>query len=214
MSKRPDRSPVSFRQKTLILREAEIARAARALLYSRGCRLLRVEDVAAACGVAKGICYQHFQSRTDLITAVVRSLDEALATRVSATNEADSDPREQLRNALLMAVDMKLATLAQRHTPKATHSAEQLGAETWPCCMEVTSCPYGGARETTRALERLGELLPHTTNYWAGALVSALLALPQCLSVRNPERVDPPAIRALMAEFFDRLVPGDTRAER
>lgn len=214
MPKRQDRSPSSFRQKTRMLREAEITRAARDLLYSRGCRSLRVEDVAAACGVAKGICYQHLQSRTDLIAAVVRSSDEVLATRVSAAKDADSDPREQLRNALLMAVDAKLATLAQRHAPQATHSAEQLGAETWPCCMEVTPCPYGGARETTRALERLGELLPQITDYWAAALVSALLALPQCLSLRNPEPVDPPAICALVTEFFDRLVPGDTRAER
>jgi len=56
-------------------------------------------------------------------------------------------------------------------------------------------------------------LLPKTTDPWAVALVSALLALPQGLSLRNPEQVDPLLIRALVAEFFDRLVPGDTRAE-
>lgn len=207
MPKGRKRQPLRFRRKTHVLRAQEITGAAADLLCRVGCRSLRVDDVAAACGVAKGTCYQHFGSRSDLVSSVVRSLDKALALRVMSAQETAHEPRERLRKAMLMAVDVKLKTLEQRDASRTTRNTEQLLGEIWPCCTEVVPCPYGNARTTMSVLERMAQALPRSPAGWHVALVAVILALPQTLVLRSEtERLSGPTIRALVAEFFDRLV--------
>jgi AcrR family transcriptional regulator len=208
MPKRRRPQPLRFRRKTHALRAREITGAAADLLCKVGCQGLRVDHVAAECGVAKGTCYQHFHSRTELVATVVRDLDKALASLVLSVEGSIPDPRERLRSALLTAVDAKLALLARAGTARAGPLSEQ--PPVWPCCMKIVPCPYGGASGTTAALERLAERLPHMEGQWSVALVAVLLALPQALALRHASHLPTPAaIRAIAAELFDRLVGRD-----
>src|SRR3989338_1964634 len=103
-----------FREQMRLLREDELVHAASRVLLRRGCGDLRVEEVAAACGVAKGTCYQHFGSRPALINAAVRRLDEALAKHLLSPPSRLTQPQQVLEWALFEAVDAEIRTLEQR----------------------------------------------------------------------------------------------------
>lgn len=208
MPKKQRRQPLQFRRKTHALRGREIAGAAATLLLRLGCRSVHVDDVATICGVAKGTCYHHFGSRAKLVKTVVRDLDKALASRLLAVEGALPEPRLRFRNAMLLALDAKLVALNRDKRSKRREASQSPPA--WPCCMEVVPCPYGGASDTTHALERLADGLPQMVGHWKIVVVAVLLALPEALAQRHASsRPTPDAIRAIAIELFDRLVAGD-----
>ena len=96
-----------FRAQMRLLGEDELVLAARRVLLRRGCSGLRVEEVAAARGVAEGTCHQHFGARPDLINAAVRRLDEALAKRLLSPPARLTKPRQVF----------EWACFYQRHLP-------------------------------------------------------------------------------------------------
>jgi AcrR family transcriptional regulator len=71
-------------------RKAQILRAARAVFIERGYLAARVEDVAARAGLSKGAVYFYFQSKRELLTALVQEEHE---NTYSFLNEAEHDPR-------------------------------------------------------------------------------------------------------------------------
>ena len=52
-------------------RTREILAAARQLLDQRGLEAMTMEEIAASAGVAKGTLYLYFQSKDDLIQALI-----------------------------------------------------------------------------------------------------------------------------------------------
>ena len=208
MPEKRRRQPLRFRLKAHALRAREIIGAAADLLVRVGCQSVRIDDVAAACGVAKGTCYQHFRSRTELVKAAVRELDAALAQHVLAAAAPARTGREQFRRAMFASVDAKLAALSRGKATRTGQSRQS--PPPWPCCMGFAQCPYGGAVATTRALERLAEPLGQVTGEWNAVLVVVLLSLPQCLTLREGrQHANPEAVRAIVVELFDRLVESD-----
>ena len=182
--------------------------AASRVLLRRGCSELRVEEVAARCGIAKGTCYQHFGTRPALIDAAVLRLDEALAKRLLSPPARLTNPRQVLEWAFLEAVDAEILTLAQR--AKRTESgAKALEEKAWPCCLCRMPCPHGGAPRSIEALRHWTRGLASDDEGRAAAYVTLLLAWVPCYFVGFGHRSQPNsrAIRVIARQLFKRLFP-------
>jgi len=77
-------------------RTREILAAARSLLEQRGPEAMTMEEIAAAAGVAKGTVYLYFQSKDDLIQALIAQVGENIIQDVEASLEAPGTPPEKL----------------------------------------------------------------------------------------------------------------------
>jgi AcrR family transcriptional regulator len=77
-------------------RTREILAAARSLLEQRGPDAMTMEEIAAAAGVAKGTVYLYFQSKDDLILALITRVGENIIRDVEAVLQAPGTPPEKL----------------------------------------------------------------------------------------------------------------------
>ena len=77
-------------------RTREILAAARSLLEQRGPEAMTMEEIAAAAGVAKGTLYLYFQSKDDLILALITRVGENIIRDVEASLEGPGTPPEKL----------------------------------------------------------------------------------------------------------------------
>ncbi|MGA9754983.1 MAG: TetR/AcrR family transcriptional regulator [Desulfobaccales bacterium] len=77
-------------------RTREILAAARRLLYQRGLEVMTMEEIAASAGVAKGTLYLYFQSKDDLIQALITQVGENILQDVDAALQAPGTPPEKL----------------------------------------------------------------------------------------------------------------------
>ncbi len=196
-----------FREQMRLLREDELIEAAGSVLLRRGCSELRVEEVAAACGVAKGTCYQHFGSRPALIEAAVRRLDEALAKRLLSPPARLTKPRQVLEWAFFEAMEAEMLTLAQRGR-RAEVRAEAPEDKVWPCCLGRMPCPHGGAVRSVEALRHLARGLASHSSERASVHVTLLLALaPYCFFGDRHSHPNPRAIRSTARQLFKQLFP-------
>ncbi|MEM9408253.1 MAG: TetR family transcriptional regulator [Acidobacteriota bacterium] len=79
----------------------EILRAARELFLEQGFVQTTIQQLADHVGISKGAVYLHFRSKADVMTSLMRSLEEAVLERVqkiAASNELS--PLERLREQL------------------------------------------------------------------------------------------------------------------
>lgn len=77
-------------------RTREILAAARSLLEQRGPEAMTMEEIAAAAGVAKGTLYLYFQSKDDLIQALLAQVGENILRDLEAALVAPGTPPEKL----------------------------------------------------------------------------------------------------------------------
>ena len=77
-------------------RTREIMAAARTLFEQRGPDAMTMEEVAAAAGVAKGTVYLYFQSKDDLIQALLAQVGENILRDLEAALVAPGTPPEKL----------------------------------------------------------------------------------------------------------------------
>jgi AcrR family transcriptional regulator len=86
-------------------RTQEILRAARQVMEQRGLEAVTMEDIATAAGVAKGTIYLYFQSKDDLIQALMSKVGENLLLDLDAILEAPGSPPEKLRRVVAMLLN-------------------------------------------------------------------------------------------------------------
>jgi len=77
-------------------RTREILAAARKLLEQRGLEAITMEEIAAAAGVAKGTLYLYFQSKDDLILAMMSQVGENILQDVESALQSAGTPLERL----------------------------------------------------------------------------------------------------------------------
>jgi len=77
-------------------RTREILAAARKLLEQRGLEAMTMDEIATAAGVAKGTLYLYFQSKDDLIQAMITQVGENILRDVESSLQAQGTPAEKL----------------------------------------------------------------------------------------------------------------------
>ena len=77
-------------------RTQEILAAARKLLDQRGLEAITMEEIAAAAGVAKGTLYLYFQSKDNLIQAMITQVGENILQDVEVSLQAQGTPPQKL----------------------------------------------------------------------------------------------------------------------
>ncbi|HJZ71264.1 MAG TPA: TetR family transcriptional regulator [Vicinamibacterales bacterium] len=181
-----------------------LLREAGASLLRDGCHGVRIDDVACACGIAKGTAYLQFSSRSELLGGAVQQLDEALAAKLAAPPATIAGPRATLRWTVLEAVDAQIASLAAQ--PLLTDAARARLA--WPCCQRITPCPYGGAARSLSVIDRRARALakPHSDVATPRNVADLLMAISIAKLVKPPMRPPAPAHRRFIARLFDLLL--------
>jgi AcrR family transcriptional regulator len=86
-------------------RTREILAAARQLLEQRGLEAMTMEEIAAAAGVAKGTLYLYFQSKDDLIQALITLVAENILKDLEAALQAPGMPAEKLRRMVSVLLE-------------------------------------------------------------------------------------------------------------
>ena len=193
------------------LRHEQLVQATCNVLMRKGSVELRVEDVAAECGVAKGTCYQHFGTRSSLVAAAVGRLDEALAERLLSPPARLTKPRQILEWAVLEALDAQRMMLAQRARLVKPKEAVA-GGTVWPCCMRSVPCPYGGARRSLEALRHWTGGLSSRDHERASFYVTLLLAVAPLFYWGIGHHSRPPTLRHMRSfagDLFTRLFPSE-----
>jgi AcrR family transcriptional regulator len=77
-------------------RTQEILAAARKLLDQSGLEAMTMDEIATAAGVAKGTLYLYFQSKDDLLQAMISQVGENILRDVESSLQAPGTPAEKL----------------------------------------------------------------------------------------------------------------------
>ncbi len=100
--------PTTKKEVVAAFRTREILAAARRLMEQKGADALIMDEIAQAAGVAKGTIYLYFQSKDELIQALLSQVGEAIILDLEAILAKSDPPPEKLRqvvNLLLHYVD-------------------------------------------------------------------------------------------------------------
>lgn len=194
----------AFARKVYSLRNEKLVAAAQALTYEGGCRHVRIEDVAACCGVAKGTSYRHFSTKEELLSAAVSATDTALEKHINAV--ATGLPgHEGLKSAATAALLSIIRNLRGR-----------LGAEgapselPWPCCLEFSCCPFGGAPRSLAAIRALAAEATGRDDESLRLALELVLSVPVAVCTRvhvgGESQPSPDSVIALALEVLASLV--------
>jgi AcrR family transcriptional regulator len=201
----PVRPRLRYKEQVRSALRSALLREAGASLLRDGCHGVRIDDVAGACGVAKGTAYLQFPSRSKLLGGAVQRLDEALAAKLADPPPKVAGPRATLRWTVLEAVDAQIASLA---APPARDNDTAGDSIAWPCCQRITPCPYGGAARSLSVIERRARAVatPGSDVATPRNVADLLMTISIAKLVRPPQRPPAPAHRRFIARLFDRLL--------
>ena len=82
------------------IRREQIVQAALSVIASDGLRGLTVQQVARRVGLAPSAIYRHFQSKDDVLNAILALIQDRLLGNVRAVGEETVDPLVRLRHLL------------------------------------------------------------------------------------------------------------------
>jgi TetR/AcrR family transcriptional repressor of bet genes len=105
-------------------RRAEIVAAFRTVLGERGYAGTTIAEVARAAGLRQGLLHYHFESKQEILLALLEALASGIEARVQARTASSTTPRA----ALLAFVDAHVA-LGDDADPSAVASWVTLGVE-------------------------------------------------------------------------------------
>ena len=86
-------------------RTREILAAARQVLEQRSLEAMTMEEIAAAAGVAKGTLYLYFQSKDDLIQALLTLVAENILKDMEGALQTPGMPAEKLRRVVSVLLE-------------------------------------------------------------------------------------------------------------
>jgi AcrR family transcriptional regulator len=99
------RSPITKKELVAAFRTSEILAAAHRLMDQKGVETLTMDEIAQAAGVAKGTLYLYFQSKDELIQALLSQVGEAMVLDLEAILARPAPPREKLRQVVLLLLN-------------------------------------------------------------------------------------------------------------
>ena len=100
-----NQSPLTKKEVVTAFRTGEILAAARNLMDRQGADALTMDEIAQAAGVAKGTLYLYFQSKDELIQALLSQVGEAMALDLQAILGTPDPPPEKLRQVVSLLLN-------------------------------------------------------------------------------------------------------------
>src|SRR5882762_1078957 len=105
----PAESPPTRRERKRTRTRTELVAATRGLIVEKGVPGLRIDQITERADVALGSFYNHFDSKDDVVEAVVEEALESLVTAITARSTRLPDPEEAaivpLRRFVRLAYD-------------------------------------------------------------------------------------------------------------
>jgi len=98
-------SPTTKKEVVAAFRTREILAAARRLMEQKGADALTMDEIAQAAGVAKGTIYLYFQSKDELVQALLSQVAEAIAHDLEGILAKPDPPPEKLRQVANLLLD-------------------------------------------------------------------------------------------------------------
>jgi AcrR family transcriptional regulator len=112
-------------------RRRQILDAAVRAFAQKGYHACRVSDIAEEAGVAYGLVYHYFESKEAVLEAIFRDTWSMMLTAITAVEESEPSPREQLRKtaAIVLRTWRDQPDLVRVLVREVTRSGEQLQRE-------------------------------------------------------------------------------------
>ena len=98
-------TPATKKEVVAAFRTGEILAAARRLMDQKGVDALTMDEIAQAAGVAKGTLYLYFESKDELIQALLSQVGEAMARDLEAILAKPAPPRDKLQQVVVMLLN-------------------------------------------------------------------------------------------------------------
>ncbi|GHA75913.1 hypothetical protein GCM10009007_16190 [Formosimonas limnophila] len=99
---------LSFKQKMMLEREAQIIQTVNGLLATKGYDTMTVDEIADTVGIAKASLYRHFPSKEALaVAALVNTMENGLA-QIEALNQTTLSALNKLKTITQWAMRLKL----------------------------------------------------------------------------------------------------------
>jgi AcrR family transcriptional regulator len=98
-------SPTTKKEIVAAFRTREILTAARRLMEQKGTDALIMDEIAQTAGVAKGTIYLYFQSKDELIQALLSQVGEAIILDLEAILAKPDSPPEKLRQVATLLLN-------------------------------------------------------------------------------------------------------------
>jgi AcrR family transcriptional regulator len=97
-----DPSRTTKKEVVAAFRTNEILAATRRLMEQKGMDSLTMDEIAQAAGVAKGTIYLYFQSKDELVQALLSQVGDNIALDLEAILAGDGPPTDKLRQVVLL----------------------------------------------------------------------------------------------------------------
>ena len=98
-------SPTTKKEVVAAFRTGEILTAARRLMDDKGVDALTMDEIAQGAGVAKGTLYLYFQSKDELIQALLSQVGEAMRLDLEVIAASPAPPQEKLRQVVILLLN-------------------------------------------------------------------------------------------------------------
>ena len=146
--------PPSLREKHADATRRALLRAGRTLFARHGYERTGVDQIAAHAGATRGAFYHHFESKLELMRALLEEQQAELAKRVIASAAAESDPWGRMRAAIASFLDACAEPAIRRIVLEEAPAA--LGWDTW---REIDARYFlGGTTALLRELVERGDI--------------------------------------------------------
>jgi AcrR family transcriptional regulator len=99
---------LSFKQKMMLQREAQIIQTVNGLLATKGYDAMTVDEIADSVGIAKASLYRHFPSKEALAVAALINTMENSLEQIQALNETSLSALNKLKNITQWVMRLKL----------------------------------------------------------------------------------------------------------
>ena len=97
--------PRTKKEGVAAVRTQEILAATRRLMEQQGLDALTMGEIAQATGVAKGTIYLYFQSKDELIQALLSQVGESIALDLEVLLDKPDSPREKLKQLVTLLLN-------------------------------------------------------------------------------------------------------------
>lgn len=130
-----ERKPAKRRTKPAEQRRADLLAAARTVFVAKGVTAATLEDVTTAAGVSKGLFWQYFRSKEELVFALQQQYAQRFAQTVLAATDAVDDWTAKLDTFVQAGYDqfqaeLDLHDVLFRHTGREQTGPDQPPAHT------------------------------------------------------------------------------------